>query len=133
MRDCVLCAPTLVWSEHRRYFYLPRIMNFLPSLAAGSFLTIAASISSPGADVLDVFKSKLSTTNNTGASGALAGLSQDQMVNGLKEALGKGVEQAVATLGKPDGFLKDLSVKIPMPESLQKVEKTLRTLHQEKL
>ena len=55
------------------------------------------------------------------------------MVGGLKEALAKGVQQAVATLGKPDGFLKDANVKIPMPESLQKVEKTLRTLRQDKL
>ena len=55
------------------------------------------------------------------------------MVGGLKEALGKGVQQAVASLGKEDGFLKDLNVKIPMPESLQKVEKTLRTLRQDKL
>ena len=54
----------------------------------------------------------------------LAGLlTQDQMVGGLKEALGKGVRQAVASLRKSDGFLKDASVKIPMPENLQKVEK----------
>lgn len=55
------------------------------------------------------------------------------MAGGLKEALGKGVEQAVANLGKTDGFLKDLNVKIPMPESLQKVEKTLRVLRQDEL
>ena len=29
------------------------------------------------------------------------------MVGGLKEALGKGVQQAVATLGKTNGFLKN--------------------------
>jgi hypothetical protein len=67
------------------------------------------------------------------ASSSLAGLSQDQMVGGLKEALGKGVQQAVGSLGKEDGFLKDAGVKIPMPQSLQKVEKTLRALHQDKL
>jgi len=67
------------------------------------------------------------------ASSSLAGLSQDQMVGGLKEALGKGVQQAVGSLGKEDGFLKDAGVKIPMPQSLQKVEKTLRALHRDKL
>jgi hypothetical protein len=36
-------------------------------------------------------------------------------------------------LGRQDGFLKDAGVKIPMPESLQKVERTLRTLGQDKL
>jgi hypothetical protein len=63
----------------------------------------------------------------------LGGLSQEQIASGLKEALGKGVQQAVASLGKEDGFLKDLNVKIPMPESLVKVEKTLRSLRQDKL
>lgn len=69
------------------------------------------------------------TTNAPAASG-LAGLSQQQMVAGLKEALTKGVHQAVATLGKPDGFLKDLSVRIPMPEQLKRVEQSLRALGQ---
>jgi hypothetical protein len=64
---------------------------------------------------------------------AVAALSQEQVSAGLKEALAKGVEQAVATLGKEDGFLKDLNVKIPMPDSLKKVEKTLRSLHQDEL
>jgi len=60
-------------------------------------------------------------------------LSQDQMISGLKEALGKGVEQAIAKLGKTNGFLSNADVKIPMPEKLQTVEKTLRTLKQDKM
>jgi hypothetical protein len=74
-----------------------------------------------------------SKTTNPPSGIAATALSQDQMVGGLKEALGKGVEHAVGSLGKEDGFLKDLSVKIPMPESLQKVDKTLRMLHQDKM
>jgi len=81
-----------------------------------------------GADWLDFFKRTPSTNQP-----ALGGLSETQIAGGLKEALGKGVEQAVGTLGKPDGFLKDLNVKIPMPENLQKVERTLRALRQDKL
>lgn len=73
------------------------------------------------------------TTNVSASAGLGAALTQDQMVGGLKEALGKGVEQAVANLGKTDGFLKDANVRIPMPENLQKVEKTLRMLRQDKL
>jgi len=67
------------------------------------------------------------------APASLPGLSQDQMVDGLKEALGKGVQQAIANLGQQDGFFKDNTVKIPMPEKLQKVEKALRALKQDKL
>ena len=84
------------------------------------------------ADILDIFKPK-AVPGQSPSTSALSGLSQDQMVGGLKEALGKGVQQAVASLGKSDGFLKDMNVKIPMPESLQKIEKTLRALRQEKL
>ena len=85
------------------------------------------------ADFLDFFKKKPGTSQSAAAATSLSGLSQEQMVGGLKEALGKGVQQAVGSLGKTDGFLKDASVKIPMPESLQKVEKTLRTLRQDQL
>lgn len=94
-------------------------------------LILAAATPLTAADLLDLFKSK-PATETAGATAALAGLSQDQLVGGLKEALGKGVQQAIASLGKPDGFLKDVRVKIPMPESLQKAEKALRALHQDK-
>ena len=63
----------------------------------------------------------------------LAALSQDQMVQGLKDALAKGVQQAIAELGHDGGFLTNLNVKIPMPEKLQKVETTLRAMKQDKL
>ena len=90
--------------------------------------------SGAGADVLEQFGlGKSKATNLPAAAGIAGGLTQDQMVGGLKEALAVGVEKAVAGLGKQDGFLKDLNVKIPMPQSLQKVEKTLRTLRQDKL
>lgn len=60
-------------------------------------------------------------------------LSQDEIAGGLKEALSKGVERAVASLGHEDGFLKDAAVKIPLPESLRKLELTLRKFRQDKL
>lgn len=70
-------------------------------------------------------------TNTAPALSAV--LSQDEISGALKEALAKGVERAVTALGQNDGFLKDASVRIPMPENLQKVERTLRSLGQEKL
>lgn len=75
----------------------------------------------------------LGKTNTAPSSAVLSSLSSDEISGGLKEALSKGVERAVGTLGKQDGFLKDLSVKIPAPQSLQKVESTLRFLGQDKL
>jgi hypothetical protein len=62
-----------------------------------------------------------------------AGLSQAEMSGGLKEALDKGVKHAISQLGRNGGFLNDSSVKIPLPESLAKIESVLRSLHQERL
>jgi hypothetical protein len=67
------------------------------------------------------------------AQPTLVGLSQDQMVQGLKDALAKGLQQAIAGLGHDGGFLTNLSVKIPMPEKLQTVEGAARAMKQDKL
>lgn len=88
---------------------------------------------SHGADLLErLGLKKGGATETATAEKTLAALTPDQWVGGLKEALAKGVTTAVATLGKENGFLKEVGVKIPMPESLQRVEKTLRTLRQDK-
>jgi len=61
-----------------------------------------------------------------------AGLSQEEVGAGLKEALTKGIEKGVDQLSKPDGFFKDLSIKIPLPEEANKVETKLRSIGQGK-
>jgi hypothetical protein len=48
----------------------------------------------------------------------------------LKEALGNGLDYAVTNLGREGGFLQNSLVRIPLPESLAPVERTLRTLGQ---
>ncbi len=53
-------------------------------------------------------------------------LSNNEMVGGLKEALASGVESAIKTLGKKDGFMANSLVKIPLPASLKLIEKTAR-------
>ncbi len=80
----------------------------------------------PAASLLEQFGLKKSSAEN----GAIASLPQDQVIAGLKEALGKGVEYAITNLGRTDGFLKDASVKIPLPETLRRLESGLRTAGQ---
>ena len=63
----------------------------------------------------------------------VASLSNTEMVAGLKEALNEGTQFAVDSLGKEGGFLDNSKVKIPMPDSLSWVEKSLRMLHQDEL
>jgi len=82
----------------------------------------------------ELFKAKSSEIMDSGAvsqAGEAVGLSSDEIARGLKEALGKGAQSAVERLGKPDGFLSNVDVKIPMPEHLSVVEKGLRTLGQD--
>src|SRR5699024_8885565 len=55
-------------------------------------------------------------------------LSQDQIANGLKEALDNGIDKQVSKLTKTDGFYRNELVKILLPAELQKVEKGLRSI-----
>ena len=94
-----------------------------------ALLAAFAVASSTHAALLDFLKPKTNSTST--ALPSLAGLSQDQVAEALKQALGKGVTSAITNLAKPDGFLANPKVKIPMPEKLQTVEKTLRALKQD--
>lgn len=67
------------------------------------------------------------------AAQAAGGLSQAEVAQGLKEALGRGVKAAVSRLGREGGYLKNLEVRIPMPGRLRKLDATLRRLKQDKL
>lgn len=58
----------------------------------------------------------------------LSGLSDKEAVAGLKEALSKGSQAAVATLGRQDGFLGNARVRIPLPQGLQQLEGMMRGL-----
>lgn len=55
-------------------------------------------------------------------------LSQEQIGQGLKEALTNGIVNQVTTLAIKDGFFKNEMVKILYPQELQKVDKTLRDI-----
>ena len=56
------------------------------------------------------------------------GITNDQIANGLKEALNKGISSRVTLMGEKDGFFKNELVKILLPEELQKVDNTLRKI-----
>jgi hypothetical protein len=49
-----------------------------------------------------------------------------EAVAGLRAALEKGSQAAVAALGRADGFFGNPQVKIPLPESLQRTERLMR-------
>jgi len=69
----------------------------------------------------------------TGSSNSGSGLSSDDIVSGLKEALTLGARKSADKLSATDGFFKDAAVKVLMPPQAQNVEKTLRNLGMGKL
>lgn len=62
----------------------------------------------------------------TSTFAATSQLSNSEVTRGLKEALIQGADKAVGQLGKLNGFLENPKVRIPLPEHLQRAEKTLR-------
>lgn len=76
------------------------------------------------AQLSDILKKADETLNQRNT----AGLSNDKIIAGLKEALQVSSGKAVALTGKPDGFLKNEAIKILLPPKLQTVGKGMRIL-----
>ncbi len=64
----------------------------------------------------------------TGTGTRGTGLSAADIAQGLKDALAKGSQAALARLGRADGFLGDQAVHIPLPDTLRQVQSALRTV-----
>ena len=72
----------------------------------------------------DIFKKRDPTTSSQ--SSKSGPLTNDKITAGLKEALQVSTANAVALTGKPDGFLKNDAIHIPLPDKLQTVGRGLR-------
>ncbi|MEO6844554.1 MAG: DUF4197 domain-containing protein [Ginsengibacter sp.] len=76
-----------------------------------------------------LFKKATSVLSKNSSSG----LSSDQIVSGLKEALSLGAQKSGDKLSVTDGFFKDAAVKILLPKEVQDVEKKMRMFGMGKL
>ncbi len=92
------------------------------SLLSAAFL-ILISLSVDG--FAQIRRNRTRTTSRTNTN-----VSNNDINDGLKAALFQGVENAVDVLGRRNGFLDNIRVRIPLPNALQKTEKTLRFLGQ---
>ncbi|MDB5250498.1 MAG: hypothetical protein JWQ40_4892 [Segetibacter sp.] len=61
-------------------------------------------------------------------TGTVGGLSNADIVAGLKQALTIGTQNSTTQLSNVDGFFKNAAIKILIPEEAKKVESTLRSL-----
>ncbi|MCL5061033.1 MAG: DUF4197 domain-containing protein [Candidatus Thermoplasmatota archaeon] len=94
-------------------------------LAAGLTLTLPAH----AVDWGEMLKGVLGKpAGDTATTSGVDALSSTEINAGLKEALTRGAEAAVAQLGQKDGFFGNAAMKIPLPPSLQKAEKAMRML-----
>jgi hypothetical protein len=62
------------------------------------------------------------------ARAGLESVTNQEAASGLKSALEKGSVVAVDLLGKTDGFLGNKDVRIPLPSTLKKYEKLMRSV-----
>lgn len=98
-------------------------MKFLGKITIGLLIVLfAAQVPVASAQFTDILKSVKK------AIGMDGGLSESKIVEGLKEALEIGTGNAVGLVSKLDGYYKNSKIKIPLPESVQKVEKILRNV-----
>jgi hypothetical protein len=56
------------------------------------------------------------------------GLSEDDIIAGLKQALEIGTKNSVDVVSVVDGYYKNQKIKIPLPQEWQKVENTVRKI-----
>lgn len=91
-----------------------------------AFLVLSAPA---GALDLNGFKTRLHDLTKPAASNPGSGLAQfsnQDQIESLRQALTQGAETAVSSLARKDGFLGNAKVRIPLPDSLQKADKTMR-------
>lgn len=94
-------------------------MKRLLALAAGLCLALPVAAQMPKLD--DLLKGA------AGLKGPAAGAVDERTgASGIKEALAVGTENAVKSLGRPDGYFANEAVKILMPEKIRKVSEVAR-------
>lgn len=105
----------------------PRLLalTIAASLAGGAYALDLNDLLNAGKAAMD--KSSGTQTAPSAAKSAVDALTPAEMNSGLKEALTRGAEAAVAQLGKQDGFFGDPKLRIPLPDNLKKVDKLMRT------
>ncbi len=84
------------------------------------FLALPAGKAYPG--IGDLFRDAMKSL------GLNQELSENEIIDGLKEALEIGTQKAVKLVSEKNGYLKNPKIKIPLPENVQKAESVLRNI-----
>lgn len=81
-----------------------------------------------GQSWLEKGKSLLQGVTKPSEGGGASSLAVDEIAAGLKEALKVGTERVVGTVGRENGFNNNSEIHIPLPDTLAKVQSTLRSV-----
>ncbi len=108
-----------------------RVSLFAAALLLGGLLALPQ-----GADAqLDILKNIEKgvgglggSSGGSGGSAAAAALSNDEIADGLREALRVGTERVVDQVGTTDGFNLDPDIHIPLPGPLQDAQKLMSSV-----
>src|SRR5246127_1692011 len=127
----VHCAPRRCYpvpdNEFRERTMTYRFLTRRDILA---ILTAAMPAAAFSQNLLDQGKNlmnQLPNANNS-SSGKGASLSDGEIGSGLKDALKVASQRVVGRVGKTDGYNGDPSIRIPLPDALQKIEGPLKAV-----
>ncbi len=90
--------------------------------------SLALSLPAHAVDWNEMLRGVLGKPAGQPSASGVEALSNADINAGLKEALTRGANAAVAQLGQKDGFFGNPALKIPLPPRLQKAERTMRML-----
>ena len=102
-------------------------MRLKSCIALLLFISVAASAQTVE-DILNRVGKKPQSSTQTTATAPASNLPTDKIAAGLKEALTIGATNAVALTGKPDGYLKNDAIHIPLPDRLKTVARGMRVM-----
>jgi len=95
-------------------------------------IVIAGLVLHTGAQTVDDILNRVSkqpqTQSSTQKNPGASSLGSDKIASGLKEALAIGATNAVALTGKPDGYLKNDAIRIPLPDRMKTVARGMRLM-----
>ena len=97
-------------------------------LCAGSLLTAptvyAFDLNSVVDKTVDAIQQRTNSVQGSGST--LSSLTDNQIIEGLREALKVGTERVVGQIGAVDGYNADPQIHIPLPEQLVQVQSLLK-------
>jgi hypothetical protein len=87
-------------------------------------LLMLSIVFAPSCDVLDDVAGAMLDTSVNNGNGGSATLTNQEVIGGLKEALTIGIKNAVDVTSVTNGFLENQNIKLPFPQSAQKMKET---------